>query len=586
MKTKLQKYQRAFPGIISLFIGGGLSSEPQADILSFSGGRTSLPPLVITHQPKQSKNVKLPPPSIKSIDLTEVAQSPDATEPGEIKLARIDTVGWVIMVYEDAAGNLTPARVINTDGDVVAVDTISESTVVWVAIDDDSQVTPLQKESTGSLTPARADPNGTPILPESIDIPGRVFIAQLSEDGALLPIIRRTDQGVVTVRVSADGTITRIEKEPASVREEEPVQEEGQFSGSLSFNNSGSGETGPQTVTALGTYSKLFNEEDALTLGATTSASHPDQYQSIFGTYGIAVKGLVEEIDDRFTLSGYYYDIDYDNTVPNQPNPAKFAINGYAISPSYTQYLHFSESESGAQSAHALNYTVTFDRYYTRNFGQGQDSRTSLVRIPASIAYSYLYASDTVGLVRFRTGYTRNINFGSANDGDDYRTNRTRADPRFDKLNAFLFHEKSFENNWLISTTLNAQYARDPLISAEGFSLGGEGSVRGLEFARTVGDTGATGQFELVTPDLVPSDALDTYLVSFVDVGWADLRQPNTTTVGSESAVGIGGGLRVRSDTGFYANFFAGWLAAGSAVERYGDEDGRYQLYFNGGVDF
>lgn len=575
---------------VSLLVAASpmIASVSHADFFSFSGGRTSLPPLVITNQPQQTRNIDAP--GIQSIDLTEIAQTPtvekpDADKTGKIRLARINRVGWVIMVYEDADGNLSPARVINTKGNVVAVDTISESTVVWVEIDDDSQVRPLQKESTGSLAPARMDAAGNPILPDGTDAPERVFVAQLSEDGFLLPIIRRIDQGFITVRVSADGTISRIEKAAAPPPKKQP-EEDDNLSGSLSFNNAGSGETGPHTVTAIGTYSELFDEDDALTLGVTTSASQPDQYKSIFGTYGIAVPGMVDEIPDRFTLSGYYYDIDYENTVPNETNKSEFAINGYAISPSYTQYLHFSESADGAQSAHALNYGVTFDRYYTRDFGQGQDSSTSLVRIPASISYSYLYASDDVGLVRFRTGYTRNINVGSANDGDDYRTNRTRADPRFDKLNAFLFHEKTFDNNWLVSTTVNAQYARDPLISAEGFSLGGEGSVRGLEFSRTVGDTGATGQFELVTPDLVPSDALSTYLVSFVDVGWTDLRQPNTSTVGSESAVGVGGGLRVRSDAGFYANFFAGWLAGGSAVERYGDEDGRYQLYFNGGMNF
>lgn len=565
------------------------ATDSQAELFSFSGGRTSLPPLVITHQiqnQKSNPSQDIKAPAIKSIDLTEVAQAPDVEQAGEILLARINTVGWVIMVYEDAEGNLSPARVINTEGDVVAVDTISESTVVWVAIDEESSVTPLQKESSGSLAPARADENGNPILPNITETPERIFVAQLSEDGFLLPIIRRIDQGFITVQVSADGTVTRVER-AATPRQEQPeAKEDDNLSGSLSFNNSGSGETGPHNVTAIGTYAKLFNDDDALTLGVTTSASQPDQYKSIFGTYGIAIPGLVDEIPDRFTLSGYYYDIDYENTVPNETNNAEFAINGYALSPSYTQYLKFSESDDGAQSAHALNYGLTFDRYYTRNFGQGQDSRTSLVRIPASIAYSYLYASDAIGLLRFRTGYTRNINVGSANDGDDYRTNRTDADPRFEKLNAFVFHEKTFENEWLVSTTLNAQYARNPLISAEGFSLGGEGSVRGLEFARTVGDTGATGQFELVTPDLVPSDAIGTYLVSFVDMGWVDLHQPNTTTVGSETAVGVGGGLRVRSDKGFYANFFAGWLAAGSAVERYGDEDGRYQLYFNGGVNF
>ena len=557
-----------------------LSTGAHADW--FAGGRPSLPPLTVTHQQIVKEDTSSP--RVKSIDLTELAQTDTSKPEGEIRLARIDTVGWVIMVYEAADGKLTPARVINQEGEVVAVDTLSESTVVWVAIDEESQVTPLQKESTGALAPARADEDGNPILPEETEIDGRVFVAQLAEDGTLLPIIRRIDKGIITIQVSADGTIQRIEQ--TATEPEADQREEKNLSGSLSFNNAGGGETGPQTVTGVATYAKVFSDDDALTVGATTSASHPDQYKSVFGTYGISVPGMVDEIPDQVTLSGYYYDIDYDNTVPNQTNPAKFAINGYALSPSYTQYLSFTESDDGAQTAHALNYSVTFDRYYTRNFGQGQDSRTSLVRIPASISYSLLHASDNVGLVRLRAGYTRNIAVGSANDGNDYQTNRTRADPRYDKLNAFLFHEKTLASEWLVSTSINAQYARDPLISAEGFSLGGEGSVRGLEFARTVGDTGATAQFELVTPDLVASDAADVYLVSFVDVGWTDLRQPNTSTVGSESAVGVGGGLRVSSDTGFYANFFAGWLAGGSAVERYGDEDGRYQLYFNGGINF
>ena len=76
---------------------------------------------------------------------------------------------------------------------------------------------------------------------------------------------------------------------------------------------------------------------------------------------------------------------------------------------------------------------------------------------------------------------------------------------------------------------LTGQWSPDPLISNEGFSLGGMGSVRGYYESEMLADYGLAGQVELKTPNLVtrvksPIDELR--LVGFVDGGWGGIRFP------------------------------------------------------------
>ncbi len=511
-----------------------------------------------------------------SSKLNEVAQ----TDTGEIQLAALQPVGWVVLVYVQPNGTIVPAKVVNQAGDVKSVDDVADGTVVWVAIDDEGVLHPLQIQPDGQLKPARVDRQGQPVLdgpvPENINI----LAAQVADDGDLLPILLSPTRDIISVRLTDIGALVRSESLPKAAPEEK-----GKLSGALFMENSGGGETGPINVTGTVAYEDIVGSGHSVLLSATTSASHPDDSKSVYATYSIPVAGRVKELPNRLSLSAYYYDVDYENTVPNQSGRAKFAINGYGVSPSFTQYLSLDEGADGAQTVQALIYAASFDRYWTRDYGQGQDNRASLVRIPLSVAYAIWHNSNVVGTVNTQFRYTRGLPIGSAGDGDDFRADRTFAEPNYDKLDASFFHQWPNFDGWRLSESIRAQYAREPLVAAEGFSLGGRYSVRGLEESRTIGDSGVTLQTELETPDLIENDYYEGRLFGFLDMGMVDLQR-HTTGVGSESAVGTGVGLRMSGTNGLFANFTTGWLVGGSALERYKKEDGRIQLYFSAGMNF
>jgi hemolysin activation/secretion protein len=95
---------------------------------------------------------------------------------------------------------------------------------------------------------------------------------------------------------------------------------------------------------------------------------------------------------------------------------------------------------------------------------------------------------------------------------------------------------------------LSGQWAGDPLISNEQFSLGGMQSVRGYFESEALGDWGIALQTELRTPDLAgylgPVDALRFHL--FYDTGRAGIHDPLPGQHRLFKAMSVGAGARVR----------------------------------------
>jgi hypothetical protein len=514
----------------------------------------------------------------------EIAQAPQRQ--GSYALVQIVPEGRIILVYVAPDGTITPAQVVNVEGDVAAVDDIADSSVVWVRIDDDGAIQPFQVASDGTLVPARANADGRPLLPEGTPPGLQVFAAQVSADGRLLPILRTTQAGFPPVQVTTDGRIIQFRPPVAKAPEAPKV-----VSGLATIENSGTGTTGIYNGTLSLTHADLWGLGHIGSASVTTSVTDPAASQSVFGSYTVPVSGLVEGLDDALSIYGFYYAIKYDTKLPTQPAPSHFKLNGYTISPSYHQNIYSSTSQSGAQNIHAVIYGFTFDKSWTRDYGFGQDDSSSIVRMPFSITYQFTHASNEIGLLTVSAGYTRNIPLGAANDGPHYRKDRANADPRYDKFSFNATHSHDWQSGWSVNSTIAAQYANEPMITAEAFSLGGITSIRGLEDAKTIGETGVSGQFEVTTPNLIPltGHAMPDFsgrLFGFVDGGWVDRISPPVGDPGSETAVALGGGIRLTGPYDTFVNFAAGWLIGGSAVERYRNDDGRLQIYASAGVNF
>ena len=292
-------------------------------------------------------------------------------------------------------------------------------------------------------------------------------------------------------------------------------------------------------------------------------------------------------VDDSLTFIASYNRTEYSTQLPLQPAASTdFKLKGYSFSPSYTQNILLNETERGGVILQSLTYGVTYDKSWTQDFGIATDDETAIVRLPISIGYNFTLSDPDFGLFAAGLSYVRNLPFGPAGEGEDYRADRVNSNPRYDKFVANIAHKLEFDSGWSYSATIFGQRANEPMIQAEAFALGGESSIRGLEDSATVGESGVSGQLELVTPDVIPSNLFSTKLLAFVDGGWVQKINPGAAESLTESVVATGAGLRFAGPRGTFANIAAGWLVGGSAVERKRPTDGRIQIYLSAGVNF
>lgn len=101
-----------------------------------------------------------------------------------------------------------------------------------------------------------------------------------------------------------------------------------------------------------------------------------------------------------------------------------------------------------------------------------------------------------------------------------------------------------------VSTRLTAQWSPDPLISNEGFSLGGMSSVRGYFESEAIGDYGFAYQSEVRSPDLaglLGDPVNELRFLGFVDSGYAGVHRvaAGQDDSFSQASTGLGARLKV-----------------------------------------
>jgi hemolysin activation/secretion protein len=112
--------------------------------------------------------------------------------------------------------------------------------------------------------------------------------------------------------------------------------------------------------------------------------------------------------------------------------------------------------------------------------------------------------------------------------------------------------DKASGNGWDLGGRLNWQYAFEPLISNEQFTVGGVETVRGYLESAASGDSGIVGTVELSTPNFAPqlgASAGDARLVAFYDAASVSVLSP-LTAQDQFTLSGAGLGLRLKAPGG------------------------------------
>lgn len=353
----------------------------------------------------------------------------------------------------------------------------------------------------------------------------------------------------------------------------------------LTADNTGVAATGHWRTGVAIQHANLFDRDQSGTLAYTTSPDSPS-----------GVKVDVYSIGYRIPLYGIGDSLDFIY--------GKSSVNSPSSSPTLGGLLGF----TGKGDIYGLRWNHFFARQGETSaklvFGidyKKIDSRCSFGGVEFSIApptppvascvpyttapLSVTYSSQTRSVgqsIDYNIGIARNWATGTAytNTTSDGRTDRysyltpgsrnTVDDFIILRGGASIF--KGFGNDWQMRIAGTAQYAKDPLVSAEQFGLAGSTAVRGFTERAVSADGGLVVNAEIYTPELLPKGSLR--LLAFYDVGRGYNNNVGNSGIPSSltvSSMGVGAryvygrDFNIKLDVGRVGN------PGNSATEKRGD---------------
>lgn len=314
------------------------------------------------------------------------------------------------------------------------------------------------------------------------------------------------------------------------------VEESSPFHASAELNNFSSSATTNLRASATLRYDNMWGRGDSLSLSAQTAPRRTDDGTVFSGNYLMRLgQGT------QLLLYGVYSDSDI-AVVGGTSVIGRGKMGGFRL----IQSLGSSEG-----FYHSLTLGMDY-KDFSEDVLLGSD------RASAPIAYAPLIASwrgDWMG-DRATSNITLSGTFGIRGLGDDWRrfdAKRYMARQSFIALKLDAERTQDFGPDLQLHARFTGQWSPDPLISNEGFSLGGMSSVRGYYESEAIGDYGFAYQTELRSPDL--AKLLGTDLVNelrfhaFVDSGYVGIHQPLPSQAATHntwlSSAGLGGRIKL-----------------------------------------
>lgn len=175
--------------------------------------------------------------------------------------------------------------------------------------------------------------------------------------------------------------------------------------------------------------------------------------------------------------------------------------------------------------------------------------------------------------------------FGLRGLGDDkaaFEYKRYRSRDSFFAIKLDAGHNEELPGGGQIEGRFTSQWSGSPLISNEGFSLGGMQTVRGYFESEALGDYGFAYQLELRTLDLAarlgPFPG-EIRLHSFWDMGWGGIHEPLLGQDSRFRLMSAGGGVRVRLFDYFNGAIDVGAPLISGPESRSGDIFARFRIW-------
>lgn len=314
------------------------------------------------------------------------------------------------------------------------------------------------------------------------------------------------------------------------------VEETSPFHASAELNNFSSSATTDLRASATLRYDDMWGRGDSLSLSAQTAPRRTGDGTVFSGNYLMRL-GTGTQI----LLYGVYSDSDI-AVVGGTSVIGKGKMGGARL----IQSLGSSEG-----FYHSLTLGMDW-KDFKEDVLLGSD------RASAPIKYAPLIASwrgDWMG-DRSSSNLTFTGTFGIRGLGDSWErfdAKRFMARQSFIALKLDAETTRTTGSDIQVNSRFTSQWSPDPLISNEGFSLGGMSSVRGFFESEAIGDYGLALQTELRAPDLAKllgSDIVNELrLHAFLDSGYVGIHQPLESQRATRNqrlvSTGLGGRIKL-----------------------------------------
>jgi hemolysin activation/secretion protein len=311
------------------------------------------------------------------------------------------------------------------------------------------------------------------------------------------------------------------------------VEETSPIHGSVELNNFSSAATSDLRASATLRHDNLWGLGHSLSLSAQTAPRRTNDGTVFSGNY-------LAPLGQGTQLLAYYVHSDSDIAVVGGTSViGKGDIVGVRL-------IRSLGSREGFY--HAL--TLGFDY---KNFGEdlilGADTdRAPIKYVPATLSWRGDWSGETA-----KSDISLSATLGIRGLGDGpaaFRYKRLYSRDGFFVLKLDAGRVQDLGPGLQLSSRFTGQWSPDPLISNEGFSLGGMGSVRGYYESEAIGDYGFALQTELRSPDFAKRLGTDLVnelrLHAFLDSGWAGLQRALPSQDDSFSLVSAGLGGRIK----------------------------------------
>jgi hemolysin activation/secretion protein len=296
----------------------------------------------------------------------------------------------------------------------------------------------------------------------------------------------------------------------------------------LSYDNTGSAETGYTRLGISYRHANLLDKDHVGSIQYVTSPQHPDRMKVVGASYKVPLYASGNSME---------YSAGYSEVNARLAGDSNFQGGGLLFGARYNILM----DRAGGFDP---RITLGLDR---RNFKpielvNAVEYYKEIVVLPVSLTYAAQGKFETSD-VNFNLSYSVNIpgsEKGKQEDFDNYdKLNLTKPDSRYRVLRYGASYARAIgESGGQFRAALNGQSSSDVLIQGEQIRMGGADGVRGFSEGSEGGESGTRVNLEGYSPDF-GSGNLGLRAMLFYDMGWASPTDGETVTVKS-----LGAGLR------------------------------------------